>query len=275
MFDFRCSYSHELKIAVTGATGFIGRSLAATAHDFSPKNFEDLPDDSVVVHCAADISHGANQSVLVGNLDRDSWLFEQVNKRHRAVIYASGNNVYPKSLDCRIDQKYCFSDHYGASKVFGEMLLTEMSKKPFCILRIADVFGIGQRQGSMFKSVAKSLRKRSPLLQLGEGLKRRSYIYQPEIVGLMLHLAARMVRQETVPDIINSCYSDALSVKEIMQEMSKLSGLPIEIVPVNDDQSSKDIREMRPGPFGNYRFRWPSMRAALADYYQCAVTLTP
>lgn len=266
MLDLRCAYFPDCKIAVTGSAGFIGRSVVAalggrTAQEATIKT---IPDRAVVIHLAANVS--PSQASLADNVDRDSWLVEQVNEAHSGLVYASGNNVYPKALVCRIEDETRFSDYYGASKAIGEMLVSQLSNKPYCIMRIADCFGVNPSHGNLFKSIEKSLTQRSPLIQMGEGMKRRSYIYQPELGGLTAHLATRLAAGLDVPPIMNACYAEDVSVKEMLAILSAATGLSVEIAPVENDASALDFRSMQPGPFAGYEFKWPSLPDALRHY---------
>lgn len=265
--DLRCFYSKDERIAVTGGSGYIGRSILARAESakFEPCSFEALPDNTTVIHLAASVAN--DRASAAENFANDLWVIEAVRARHTGLVYASGNNVYPFALDCRLEEKTRCNDYYSAAKVVGEQLIRDTLHKPFSIVRIADVFGVGQRHGNLFRAIEKSLVEGAALRKYGAGLKRRSYIYAPELTAMLWHVATSMRDNRSFPDCFNACYADSASVAEIIDEIAKVSGLPVEHIDQGGaDMSWRDIRTMTAGPFPEYSFVWPSFRAALADY---------
>lgn len=269
IFDLRCHYSSRFQLAVTGATGFIGRAVVADpSYGFAQCEFAEVPDGSVVVHLAAAVASTREDAAT--NVSIDLWVFEEVQRRHAALVYASTNNVYPFAVDCRTDGETRCNDLYSASKVFGERLILDALRKPFTIVRIADVFGKGQRHGNLFRAMEQAIRTQTPLQKFGPGLKRRCYIYAPELALLLLDLATRLCNGEAVPPCINACYPESPSVGELVETVGRMAGLTIEQIAVKDAPIGAwaDIRTMRPGPFGSYRLRWPTLESALASYVQ-------
>jgi nucleoside-diphosphate-sugar epimerase len=265
MLDLRCFYSDELRIAVTGGTGYVGQEvIAASGHSFRRIAFDDVPDGAVVIHCAAIVA--ASPTSLVQNVEIDAAVVEAVNQRHAGLVYASTNNVFPLGLNHRAETPPTFLDYYGAGKAFGEMLVRNLGRKPFCIARIGDVFGAGQRHGNFFRAIEAALRDRTPLKLFGEGQKLRSYIYNPELGRMLLHFASEIASGADVPATVNVCYPDPMTVREIVTLVAERSALAIEPVAMANDQSAKDIRTMVPGPLGNYTFAWPTFAASLEDY---------
>ena len=267
-FDFRCRYSPTLSLAITGSSGFIGRGVIGVSgcHDFQQAELTDLPDELIVLHLAAAISNSLD--ALAGNIQRDALLIAQVQARHAGIIYASTNNVYPYAIDCHVGDGLRCNDYYSASKVVGEKLVQDMLGKPFCIVRIADVFGVGQRHGNLFRAIERAISGQTALKKYGLGLKRRSYIYEPELSSLLVHLAQCMANNLVVPSVINACYDESPTVAELIATVASLTQLPVEEVEVAGDKSFLDIRTMRAGPFGTYRSRWPSLTKAVEDYIQ-------
>lgn len=263
--DLRCAYSPSLQIAITGATGFIGKGIirASDATDFHYVTADKVPHGAVFIHCSADLT--PSRESLIGNLERDLWLIDQI-KTHRGLIYASSNNVYSYALNCRIDELPRCNDYYSASKVLGEKLIQDMAQTPFCLVRIADVFGVGQRHGNLFRAIEQAVAQKTCLKKYGYGLKRRSYIYEPELALLFLFLAKKILRGENIPTIINACYQETPTVAEIIEMVGRLSGLPLEHIALDQDSSSMDVRTMIPGPFMDYKFHYASLAEAMKAY---------
>ena len=267
--DLRCKYSKTLKIAVTGATGYIGSRLISIsgANDFVPCLPDQVESGCALIHLSASLA--PTRDALLQNLAADTWLLEQAGDgRFSQIIYASSNNVYPRALDCRPDDTTRCNDYYSASKVFGEQLFAEFSAVPTVCVRIADVFGDGQKHGNFFKAVEQALVASTPLQKFGFGLKRRSYIHVNELCGMLLHLAHEQYGVIGLQTIFNACYADCATVAEIIDQIARTADLPIEQVVLTQDNSGQDIRTMKSVLPLSYGLRWPTFRDALGTYVQ-------
>lgn len=266
MMNLRCKYSSKLKIAVTGSTGFIGRQLLKTfnTEDFVDVFSDAIPPGALLIHLAAEVS--PSRDAMLRNLESDSWLIEQVNRNHRGLIYASTNNVYPYSLACRTSEHRRCNDYYAASKIFAEMLISDTIRVPSTILRIADVFGIGQRHGNFFRAVENSLSNSTPLKLYGKGLKCRNFIHVNELCRILHFICTDTTHRESYGTTLNVGYGDSANIFEIVEIVSKISGLPIECVNNDADTSHLDIRTMDTVPLPGYQPLWPNFREALVAY---------
>lgn len=262
--DVRCKYSPKLGVAITGSTGFVGRNLidAFDSDDFESMPFDSVRSGALVIHLASDVS--ATRDALLSNLAVDTWLLEIVNRRHRGLVYASTNNVYPHAVDCCVDERLRCGDYYSASKVFGEKLIAEFSLVPTVSLRIADVFGLGQRHGNLFRAIESSIISGAALKLYGNGLKRRSYIHVVELCEIIKFISTQCLDDFRPGLALNIGYSDSATVSEIMEMVSDLSGLPIENLPLEVDVSGCDIRTLKPSFLPSYAPKWGSFREALA-----------
>ncbi|MCO4888770.1 NAD-dependent epimerase/dehydratase family protein [Cupriavidus sp. WGtm5] len=271
--DLRCFYSAADRVAVTGGTGFIGNAFIAQSEpgSFLPCKFEALPPNAIVLHLAAAVQN--DRSAAAQNFANDLWVIEEIRTKHAGLIYASTNNVYPFGIDCRIDAATRCNDYYSTSKVIAEKVVRDTVCKPYSIVRIADVFGAGQRHGNLFRAIEKSLVERDALRKYGVGLKRRSYIYAPELVAMLWYVVTSIRNDMPIPDCFNACYEDSASVAEIIDQISMLSGLPVKNVDhAGPEASWRDIRTMVAGPLHGYTYKWPGFRDALADYVNTLAT---
>lgn len=267
--DLRCRYSASLKVAVTGATGYIGARLISLSgtKDFSPCLIDQVEPGCALIHLGAAVN--PTRDAFLQNLAADTWLLERTREgRFSQIIYASSNNVYPLALDCRPGDTTRCNDYYSASKVFGEQLFAEFSAVPTVSVRIADVFGVGQKHGNFFKAVEQAIVDRTALQKYGLGLKRRSYIHVDELCGMLLHLVHEQYGSVGLQTVFNACYSDAATVAEIVDKVAGVTGLPIERVVLAQDHSSLDVRTMKSVLPQRYALRWPTFRDALDEYVQ-------
>lgn len=267
--DLRCKYSTTLKVALTGATGYIGARLISLsgANDFVPCLTDQVEPGCALIHLSAAVA--PTRDALLHNLAADTFLLEQARDgRFSQIIYASGNNVYPRALDCRPGDITRCNDYYSASKVFGEQLFAEFSAVPTVSVRIADVFGDGQKHGNFFKAVEQALVASTPLQQFGLGLKRRSYIHVDDLCGMLLHLAREQYGVVGLQTVFNACYADSATVAEILDQIARAAYLPIEQVILAQDNSALDVRTMKSVLPKGYPLRWLTFRDALGAYFQ-------
>lgn len=261
----RLAYDPVTDIGLTGSTGYIGSSLANSdlLRLKQVASLDELPPGCVVIHLAAAVA-GQERQTMLDNLALDSSLIEWAESNGSYIVYASSNNVYANAIDCCEGDTPRVQDYYSASKIFGETLGRAKLGRRFCALRIGDVFGAGQRHGRLFQAIEASIASKSPLVQLGEGLKLRSYIYIRELVQQMLH-AADLVKRGAASEIYNVAHSDPLTVRQLLARISELSALPIDRTPLAPDESHLDVRTMRINPLPCYVPSY-SMDSALEDY---------
>lgn len=264
--DLRCKYSSEYRIAVTGATGYVGRKLLDLFDDtqFIAVEFDSIPLGALVVHLAANVAN--TRDALIDNVSIDTHVFSAVNEMHRGLIYASSNNVYPSALDCRVTEKLRYNDYYSASKIFAEGFLFDRSTVPFVSLRISDVFGPGQKHGNFFKAIERSVRGQSDLAIYGLGLKRRTHIHVHELAKFIKWIAIDGFSSLPVQTVLNVGYPDSASVAEVIDLATTLTGLQVVDKPVENDQSAFDVRTMQTSFLPGYQPQWGSFREAFADY---------
>jgi len=262
--DYRCFYSERLNLAVTGASGFIGSGIIKSDDTFIAIKIEDLPQGVVIIHLSADLSN--DKQSFIKNIEMDLGLIDLINHNHKGLIYASGNNVYPFGLNFKIHSNPSFNDYYSASKIVGEQLIEAFLKVPYVLVRIGDVFGVGQRHGNFFKSIENSVRNKSSLKLYGKGMKLRNYIYQPELCSFLVYLSELINRNTYFPNRVNACFPNPISIQDIVLTIQGMTNLDIEHIFIEDDHSNLDVRTMISGPFSDYSFKWPTFEDAIRDY---------
>lgn len=249
----------DVPVSVTGYRGFVGRSFLAGRPWKARPLYECSP--RVVIHLAAKVEN--TLQAFQTNLALDAEIAAFCVARQATLIYASSNNVYSRAENCSESDLVHHDDYYSLSKIAGETLITSgaLGKLDYVVLRIADVFGLGQRYGNLFKAIATNIATQTPLKLYGQGTKTRSYIYIKDLVGV-LDFAVTNFRNFN--GVCNICYEEPATVKDLVERVSSLAGLPIEPV---DSPDVKDIRTMRNGKLldAGYRFTF-TLDTALADY---------
>lgn len=265
--DLRCKYSPSLGVAITGATGYIGSRLIDIlgAESFSLSPVDEVAPGTVLVHLSAAVAN--TREAMLENLAADSWLVELAHTgRFSRIVYASTNNVYPHALECRLGEQTRCNDFYSASKVFGERLISELSPIPTVSVRIADVFGKGQKHGNFFKAIEQSLASGTPLKKFGLGLKRRTYIHVDDLCAIFRYLIAGNVGAIGAHTVFNAGYPDSASVAEIVEHVAGVAQLPVEQVSVANDHSALDVRTMQVLLPAEAGLNWSNFKDALTAY---------
>jgi len=204
---------------------------------------------------------------MLANLAADSWIAELAHEGiFSRVVYASGNNVYPYALECRPEEQTRCNDYYSASKVFGERIMTEFAHVPSINVRIADVFGVGQKHGNFFKAIEQSVATATPLKKFGSGLKRRTYIHVDDLCAILKYFLIGNVGAAGVQTVVNAGYPDSASVTEILDIVARAANLPIEEVAVAEDFSSLDVRTMQVSLPSDAVLSWSNFKDALTAY---------
>lgn len=263
--DLRCKLIDEIGIAVSGATGYLGRltcdALGAQGRQVA---LELLPAGTVLVHLAADVRNTAD--AFLANLTMDTRVAElAVAGTIAGVVYASTNNVYPLGERLTSDKSTAWNDFYAAAKITGECLLRMHCKPGFHhAVRLADVFGAGQRHGNFFKAMSAAIRERNALVLQGDGAKKRSYIYGPDAARYLAWAATNMRSARPLPTTTNLCYDTAPTLAEIVGALSRFTGLPV--VHVSGPSGVADVRTMAPGPLQEFGWQWPDTADALANF---------
>ncbi len=262
--DLRCRFVEGSGIAVTGSTGYLGRlTLEALGSEGIALAAQDLPKRVVIVHLAADVR--PTREAFLANAALDTAVADLTRERDGGLVYASGNNVYGTGLDLGCELQPAWNDYYGASKVVGEAVAAmRLPAAQLHRVRIADVFGPGQRHGNFFKAMAAAICERRALPQHGDGLKARSYIYAPEAARYLAWAAARMRQGLALPTVVNLCHPGAVTLAHIVETLARMAVLPVERIA--GPSGATDVRVMVPGPTGDYTWQWPGMDDALADF---------
>lgn len=263
--SLRLLYDAAANVAMTGSSGYIGSSFKnAARHSFQGvSHLDDLAHGCTVLHLAASVD-GQDRQTLLNNVAIDSEVLDWAVGSGARIVYVSTNNVYSKSIDCRVGDRTRALDYYSASKAVGESLFLEKLDGRCIILRLADVFGVGQRHGAFFRAVEASVRSAAPLIQIGEGQKLRTYIYIAELID-QIAFAVELLKKRDITGIFNVGHRTPMTIRTLLQHLSEISRLPIDLSRVTTDSSHEDIRTMQILPFFEYRPEF-TMQTALQHY---------
>jgi UDP-glucose 4-epimerase len=249
-----------MKVLITGATGFIGRSIAdhlieqgmeIIALDKRPVTIEglsksirtDIGEASVaeriayeinscdaIVHAAAaiDMSLYNSDIVLANCLGTQQLLHSAEILKARNFIYLSSVPIIgiPKQLPVNEDHSANPLTAYHASKLFGEHLVRIASSGSLSgtILRLTSPIGPGMPDNRILSVFVKKSLANMPLQLLGEGTRRQNYVDVRDIA-----VVVRQCLQRPFSGIFNIAGRTSISNVELAKRCIRILGSSSEI----------------------------------------------
>jgi len=290
-----------MKVAITGATGFIGRHLAeefraaghevvccgrsrvsGKGHTFAEEESYFTTDYSVeslrevfrgceqVVHLAG-ISFGRESDFESYTINVElSW--NALSAAHQAacrkVVLASSRMVYSKANGLPWDEEMNSvpDSLYGASKLALEKcggIFALRKTLDVKAVRIAQVAGVGTRAGSVLDAYLKRAESGLPPVVFGDGAGRKDYVYIKDLVTAVRQLA----ESDAPAGPYNIGSGESISVGELAEAVRVAFAIeaPIEWrqdVPKIDEANQMSIEKIK--KFTGWCPHWP-MKAALQD----------
>jgi len=259
-----------MKIAVTGASGFIGTELLAllnkredvsvialtrdaSGHEDSERckwrstgySFEGLvsalEDTDVIIHLAG-VRGTENDPVkfLVNEVMTDRIVQAMWRCRAKRIVFASTMSVYnddslmPWTEDAPLKGRSC----YGDSKANCERTIREYAEKhdiTYGIARIAQVLGEGEKRRGMMNVFLDTARDHGTIKVMGRSVLKKQYIYVKDLVEVLTILALGNEHYSADSNIIvNVGMPDAYSNLEVAQIVNEVYGNP---TPIDYDDS--------------------------------------
>ena len=248
-----------MKIAITGASGFIGkylvdhfvrkkaeivvigRSKKRLDHcfadnvlkyesDYSLKSLTDVLEGiEVIIHLAATLlsreSHPFKLSrFFKGNmLATENLLLAAQQNRVPRICQTSSISVYSNSnkLPFSEDAPPVPANIYGVSKLACEHLAELFSARTdlkITTLRLARLFGYGQREGLVFMKYMNLAKRKLPLKIWGTGTTSIDYIYVKDVVSAI----EKAIKADAPHGTFNIGSGRSCSVKEIAETINQI-----------------------------------------------------
>lgn len=209
----------SMKVAVTGASGFIGKELLAsleinqnnvialtrdvTGHDttefckwyetdYSYLSLADaIEGTDAVIHLAGVRGTDNNPEKFLVNIDMTKEILLAMKRTGtRRIVFASTVSVYDdvELIPWKEDAPLKGRTAYGDSKILCEKLIKEHSEAgeiSYGIARIAQVLGEGERRPGMMNTFLNTARDHGRLKVMGESIAKRQYIYIKNLVEVL------------------------------------------------------------------------------------------
>lgn len=254
------------KILVTGANGFTGRYLAAELQragyevhglvhkpiasgkvaGVSALHVADLSDAAglaavvnevqpdKVVHLAAIafVAHGDIEAIYRTNLVGTRHLLEALAQSKApldAVLLASSANVYGNSVGGVLDENTppAPANDYAVSKLAMEYAARLYAGRlPLITVRPFNYTGVGQAESFLIPKIVNHVRRRAPLIELGNLDVARDFSDVRNVVQLYRRL---LEAPAAVGQTFNVCSGQAWSLNDVLAMVREISGHDFEV----------------------------------------------
>ena len=249
---------------VTGAAGFTGRyvahALAERGHevhglvhmhepelaDVVRAHEADLADQDAlkkvvaevrpdhVVHLAAIafVAHGDIEQMYRTNVVGTRQLLDALAESPAtpsSVLIASSANIYGKAREGVLDESVpaAPANDYGVSKVATEYVAQlYASRLPITVLRPFNYTGRGQSIDFLLPKIVAHARARAPVIELGNLDVARDF---SDVRTVAAAYAKLLTEPAAVGETFNICSGRAVSLREVVEMVSELSGHPLEV----------------------------------------------
>ena len=226
-----------MKIAVTGASGFIGTEVLEKLKDIpqvevvaitrNTKRLEDentnccwkqtdfsvtdlrriFQDVDVVIHLASVRgTAGMISDYHINEIITENVLIAMGEEKVKSIIFLSSIAVYSdvKNMPWRENSMIEPKTLYGISKASCEFLCKYYSKKyvfAYSIIRAAQVLGLGEKKKGMMNVFIESACKHKQLHVMGKSVAKRQYIYVKDLAAIIGKIATRVERKSEIINV--------------------------------------------------------------------------
>jgi len=164
------------------------------------------------------------------------------------VILASSANVYGSADSTYLDEKVCPSpvNHYASSKLAMEhMAKTWMEKLPITIVRPFNYTGPGQDQKFLIPKIISHFAKNASEIELGNIQISRDFT---DVRIICQYYTKLLTAKKSVGKTVNLCSGRLISLQQILDDVSEISGHSIDVKINQDFVRDTDIMELRGNP---------------------------
>lgn len=244
-----------MRIAVTGASGFIGSEITKKLETFSGVEIiavtrkkdqvkesggkcvweetdfsvsglrKILANVDAVIHLAAVRgTAGTISDYHINETITENILVAMGEEKVKRIVFASSIAVYSDTgtIPWREDDVIEPKTLYGITKASCEYLCKYYGKKygfAYSIVRIAQVLGLGEKRKGMMNVFIETAHQHGQLHVMGKSIAKRQYIYVKDMAAVMCEAAVKPDRES---EIINVGMEKAYSNLEIAQIINRV-----------------------------------------------------
>ena len=210
--------THEADLADLGAVSRIVREVR--------------PDHVAHLAAIAFVAHGDVEEMYRSNLVGTRQLLEALATAPappRSVLLASSANIYGNAREGTLDEAVppAPANDYGVSKVATEQVAgLYRDRLPLIVVRPFNYTGRGQGEEFLIPKIVAHARRRAPKIELGNLDVARDFSDVRTVVDAYERLLAAPA---AIGGTFNICSGKAVSLREVVSEVIRLSGHPLEI----------------------------------------------
>lgn len=262
-----------MKILITGATGFLGQNLTCALQrdrhtvtvvgrdakklkecfpddqiikywtDYSTASLLELvKEQDVVIHLASRLMQRDTHPLRLSDFNVNLELVENLviaaeENNVKRFINVSSISVYPLGIRGKESEIVCPWNIYGVSKANIDTYLCyaqTRTKVELVSLRMARLFGYGERSGLMFTDFIERARQGKTLNIHGDGTATIEYIYINDAVEAIVSV----LQAEKIEGVYNVGTGKAVSVREVAETVNDIFDNQRELNFVSVDRGS-------------------------------------
>jgi|SRR5690554_401594 len=270
-----------MRVLVTGATGFLGRNLirlllkesygvTAVGRSIEKLN-ECFTDDAVhkrdtdysvqsltklieghntVIHLASQLMQRDTNPFKVSSFSSNLQIVENLvvacaTNEVKKLVNTSTISVYPLAQDLLETQASSPSNVYGVSKANIDTYLSYIQNRvstKIISLRLARLYGYGERSGLMFTDFVAKANRKEPLTINGEGKSTIDYVYiedaidaiscvlkNQEAKGIYNVGTGRPYSVKEIAKIVNSVFNNEGNIKYVADKPDGIKGSEMDV----------------------------------------------
>lgn len=234
-----------MAILITGASGYVGSHILKELKEEERAEclLPDLDEFELSDYACVDryfsnhsISHVIHLAACLDNSDHKA-LFDSnvlgvynlmmacVKHKIEHIVVVSTNNVYGDGIGRVFSENDACGpmpgNSYGLSKYCSELIVKdylEHHNVKYAIVRIADVYGPGQKVGTLLKAIVGNIQNQCPQKLFGQGDRTRDYIYIDDVAKGIIHVAKNQLE-----GIYNLSTGIGTSVVELIRLAERIS----------------------------------------------------